>query len=127
MELQAQTYRFGIYSERPPIFAPIEVPVAEAASYEGAILAVKTLREDDPTSPILGVWDADARAWPLWRWPCPRCGMSATSPGLCGDCLRDVDLGETRSSRLDEEAEIERDRRAEAEHPYEPGWIPDVS
>lgn len=125
MELQTQEHRFGLYAERPAVYAPSGVPTAEADTEDAAKRAVSVLVEDAieaGATPILhGVWDADARVWLLYPWPCPRCGMTTDGPGCCGDCRRDVEMAENRISRFDDEAEA---RAARESGGWEPRWMP---
>lgn len=126
---ELQEHRFGLYDERPAIYSPTGVPIAEADTEEGARLAVKTLVADaidagSETPTLASIWDADARTWVLWVWPCSRCQMTTSGPGLCGDCRRDADLGENRISRRDDEVEGEYDRRIAERDVWEPRYIP---
>lgn len=128
MELQTQEHRFGLYAEPPEVYVPSGVPAVEADTEDAAKRAVSVLVQDaieaDVPPTLHGVWDADARSWIFYPWPCPRCGLSTDGPGNCAACRRDVDLGETRSSRLDEEAETRAAREASERDVWEPPWIP---
>lgn len=67
-----RTTRFGIY----PSPGREEFPLAEAGTTDAAMLAVRTLREDDETLDALGIWDTRTLTWFTYPWHASTFGIS---------------------------------------------------